>query len=200
MKTTHIEQIMLLALENVKEGITITDYRLKDNPLIYVNKGFCLITGYKKEEVVGKNCRFLQGSKTDKASVKKIRAAIENEESIQQEILNFKKDGTPFWNRVSLTPIFDDSNVLSHFIGIQEDITVSKEKEMLLRKISNQKLVNKTIIIAEEKQKREIGAEIHDNINQILTSIKLCLYIASKQEDLKTEMLLKTVVFSVNKN
>ena len=105
METTHIEQIMLFALENVKEGITITNPRLKYNPLIYVNKGFCLITGYEKEEVVGKNCRFLQGSETEQEAVKKISAAIANEESVQQEILNFKKDGTRFWNRVSITPI-----------------------------------------------------------------------------------------------
>ena len=84
--------------------MTISDPSLPDNPLIYANNGFEELTGYSAEEVIGRNCRFLQGPDTDEKSTEIIREAIRNERACTVQILNYKKDGTPFWNRLSITP------------------------------------------------------------------------------------------------
>jgi PAS domain S-box-containing protein len=192
MKNTALQNVMLIAIDDANEGITISDARLPDNPLIFVNKGFCSMTGYNADEVMGKNCRFLQGKEINQESVRRVKKSIQNKDSIIEEIINFKKDGTIFWNRLSITPIFDDSGILSHFIGVQEDITAKKEKESLQHKMDDQILVNKTTLIAEEKQKKEIGVELHDNVNQILAALKLYLAMALRDEFVRTEMLEKS--------
>lgn len=192
MITNPIQNINFSSFENSREGISISNPRIVDNPLIYVNKGFCLMTGYEKEEVIGKNCRFLQGTKMNQVSIKKLSLAISNNESTKQEILNFKKDGTPFWNSLSLTPIFDESNTLSYILGIQEDITARKEKEVLQRKIYDKILISKTTLIAEEKQRNRLGEELHDNVNQILATLKLYLAMALKEKNQRMQMLQKS--------
>ena len=192
MKPNAISDVMLHALENLKEGVTITNPNVEDNTLIYVNNGYCVMTGYDKIDILGRNCRFLQGKETNQETVKELRTAIKNKENTVQEIVNYKKDGTLFWNRLSITHIFNNSKEVSYIIGIQEDITAKKEKEVLLREINNQKLINKTSLIAEEKQKREIGEELHDNVNQILATLKLYISVALNNEEKQTEMLGKS--------
>lgn len=192
MKNVIITDVMLLALENLKEGVTITNPNTEDNTLIYVNNGYCVMTGYDKIDILGRNCRFLQGKETNQETVKEIRTAINNRENTVQELVNYKKDGTLFWNRLSITHIFDDSKEVFYIIGIQEDITAKKEKESLLREINNQKLINKTTLIAEEKQKREIGEELHDNVNQILATLNLYISVALNHEERQREMLEKS--------
>jgi PAS domain S-box-containing protein len=117
------------ALATAVEGITISDLRLPDNPLVYVNRGFSEITGYSREEGVGKNCRYLQGPGTDPETIAEIRAAISERRACVVEILNYRHDGTPFWNRLSLTPLRDASGEVTHYIGVQSDVT--KEREAL---------------------------------------------------------------------
>jgi phosphoserine phosphatase RsbU/P len=121
------------ALKAAAEGIAISDARLKDMPLIYVNSGFERLTGYSAESVLGKNCRFLQGAGTDLDAAEEIRKAIAEKRACLVEILNYRKDGTPFWNRLSITPVYDGSGQLTHFIGIQSDITQRKNAEEALR-------------------------------------------------------------------
>lgn len=116
------------------EGVTIADARLSDRPLIYVNEGFERVTGYPAAEVLGRNCRFLQGPGTDRAEVKKINAAIAEERECIVEILNYRKDGTPFWNRLSITPVRDEAGKVTHFIGIQSDVTARRNAEDELRR------------------------------------------------------------------
>lgn len=101
----------------------ITDLEAADSPLIYVNDNFCRLSGYSREEVLGKNCRFLQGSDTNSADIALIAAAIKERECCYQDILNYKKDGTPFWNRLMLIPINTDVLGVRYYIGIQHDIT-----------------------------------------------------------------------------
>ena len=127
------------ALSAVAEGITISDNRLPDNPIIYANSGFEQLTGYPIEAVLGKNCRFLQGPDTDSGTVKELREAIQEERPCTVEMLNYRKDGTPFWNSLSITPVRDADNKVSSFIGIQWDITKRKNAEEALR-ISAEKL------------------------------------------------------------
>lgn len=105
------------------EGITISTMAGDDRPLIYINEGFERLTGYSREDALGKNCRFLQGEKTDEKAVEEIRQAIRKGESCTVELLNYKKDGSPFWNRLSITPLINSDKEVTHYVGIQSDIT-----------------------------------------------------------------------------
>jgi phosphoserine phosphatase RsbU/P len=122
------------ALDVAAEGITIADARLPARPLIYANEGFERLTGYPVAEVLGRNCRFLQGPGSDPAAVAEIRAAIAAERECIVEILNYRRDGSSFWNRLSITPVRDDAGAVTHYIGIQSDVTARREAEDGLRR------------------------------------------------------------------
>jgi PAS domain S-box-containing protein len=122
------------ALDEAPVGITITDPAQDDNPMVYVNDRFVDMTGYGREESIGVNCRFLQGPDTEEESVQALRRAIDAEESTSVELLNYRKDGTEFWNRVSVAPICDADGAVTHWVGFQEDITAFKEREAALER------------------------------------------------------------------
>jgi PAS domain S-box-containing protein len=102
---------------------TITDPRQPDNPLVWVNPSFTRVTGYEHDEAVGRNCRFLQGPATDPAAVEEIRAAIGDRRTHTTTLLNYRKDGTAFWNQLSISPVFDGEGALVSFVGVQTDVT-----------------------------------------------------------------------------
>jgi len=112
---------------------TITDPRRPDNPLIWVNPSFTRVTGYEANEVVGRNCRFLQGPATDPAAIDAIRAAIAERRTVTTTLLNYRKDGGAFWNQLSINPVFDGEGALVSFVGVQTDVTervrVERERE-----------------------------------------------------------------------
>ena len=122
------------ALDVAAEGITIADARLPDRPLIYVNEGFERMTGYTAEEALGRNCRFLQGALTHTDDVSAIRAALDAERPCVVELLNYRKGRTTFWNRLSVTPVRDASGEVTHFIGVQSDVTARRLAEEGLRR------------------------------------------------------------------
>ncbi|WP_435096116.1 PAS domain-containing protein [Halorubrum sp. N11] len=122
------------ALDEAPVGITIADPDLPDNPMVYVNDRFVEMTGYDRDDALGVNCRFLQGADTEEESVTKLREAIDAEESASVELLNYRKDGTPFWNRVSVAPIYDGDGAVSEWVGFQEDITAFKQREAALER------------------------------------------------------------------
>ena len=117
------------ALEFASNGIVITDPTQKDNPIIYYNKAFHKLTGYTRDEIIGHNCRFLQRKDRDQEGIKKIRQAIRQGKSCRVEVRNYKKDGTLFWNEVSINPIRSIDGEITHFVGIQNDITHRVEAE-----------------------------------------------------------------------
>lgn len=147
------EQLNLkdLALASTAEGITIADATKFDCPLIYVNKGFEKITGYTADFACGTNCRFLQGEDTDPTAIEEIRRAVKEKRECIVEILNYRKNGEPFWNRLSITPIRNDTGVVTHFVGIQSDVTTRRLAEDALR-ISNAKLENVNNLIRRDLQ------------------------------------------------
>ncbi|TFV71364.1 PAS domain-containing protein [Blastococcus sp. CT_GayMR19] len=102
---------------------TITDPREPDHPLVWVNPSFTRVTGYEADEAIGRNCRFLQGPATDPAVVAGIRAAIEERRPHTATLLNYRKDGTAFWNQLSISPVFDGNSDLVSFVGVQIDVT-----------------------------------------------------------------------------
>lgn len=114
-------------------SFTITDPRQPDDPLVFVNPAFERTTGYTREEVEGRNCRFLQGPDTDPADLERVRQALQEREHATVTLLNYRKDGTAFWNELSLSPVHDAAGELTHFVGIQADVTarvyVEQERE-----------------------------------------------------------------------
>ncbi|NBJ71177.1 MULTISPECIES: STAS domain-containing protein [Clostridia] len=121
------------ALNYTGVGLIITDPNLEENPIIFVNRGFTELTGYMENEVVGKNCRFLQGTETDPYSLERIRQAIQANESITIQVYNYKKDGTGFWNELSIDPMWVEEEQKYYFVGVQKDVTNEKESERLLQ-------------------------------------------------------------------
>ena len=104
-------------------SFTISDPHQPDHPLVYVNPAFERTTGYSYDEAVGRNCRFLQGPDSDPAAVQRVREALAAEEHAVVTLLNHRKDGTAFWNELSLSPVYDGEGALTHFVGIQADVT-----------------------------------------------------------------------------
>nr|WP_259371231.1 PAS domain-containing protein [Natranaeroarchaeum aerophilus] len=117
------------AMDEAPIGITISDPAQPDNPLVYINDGFCELTGYLRDEVLGQNCRFLQGEATRGEPVAQMREAIEAEEPVSVELRNYRKDGSMFWNRVTIIPIRSDSGTVTKYLGYQQDITAQKRYE-----------------------------------------------------------------------
>ena len=119
-------------LDSICNGVTITDATLPGAPLIYVNPAFEQMTGYSAEEVIGISCNFLQGEDRDQPGVHAVRAAIREGREERVLLRNYRKDGTPFWNELYLSPMFDGAGKLAHFVGIQNDVTAKIEAESQL--------------------------------------------------------------------
>ncbi|UNU26342.1 EAL domain-containing protein [Microcoleus vaginatus HSN003] len=111
------------ALAATSSGIVIADANAPDCPIIYCNPAFERMTGYCADEILGRNCRFLQGPDTDRTTVAKIRDALRQGQEIQTTIKNYRKDGTPFWSKLSLSPMRDNNANLTHFVGVQSDLS-----------------------------------------------------------------------------
>ena len=114
-----------MELDLAGTGFLLTDPRLDDHPIVYVNEPFLEMTGYSADEVLGRNCRFLQGEDTDEAAIDELRSAIADERPVTVELVNYRKDGTPFWNQVHISPVRDGDGRLVHFVGVQVDVTAS---------------------------------------------------------------------------
>ncbi|MET3575619.1 PAS domain-containing protein [Bhargavaea ullalensis] len=136
-------QIRLLKamLDGSKTAAIVTDPAQEDNPVIFANRTFETLTGYSPEETIGRNCRFLQGEKTNREDLRKIREAVRNEQSITVTLKNYRKDGRPFWNRLQIEPIRVDGKL--YFTGTQTDVTVERrqmreisEKEALIDQLA----------------------------------------------------------------
>ncbi|WP_340098343.1 PAS domain S-box protein [Salinibaculum salinum] len=121
-------------MDEAPVGITITDPDREDNPLIYVNEGFEALTGYSEAEILGRNCRFLQGEATREEPVAEIRKAVEKEEPVSVELRNYRKDGRQFWNRVSIAPVRDDAGTVENYVGFQENVSERKERARKLER------------------------------------------------------------------
>jgi two-component system, chemotaxis family, CheB/CheR fusion protein len=125
-------QLQQLAIETAVNGIIITDPRLEGNPITYANQGFVNLTGYDRDEILGRNCKFLQGKDTDPKAVQKIREALGRGDSIRTTLLNYRKNGEAFWNDLQISPVHDDAGNLVNFVGVQHDITDQVRSQMAL--------------------------------------------------------------------
>jgi PAS domain S-box-containing protein len=125
------------ALQATTVSVVITDARLPDNPIVWVNEGFTRTTGYLAAEAIGRNPRFLQGPETDPAEIAEMRQSIAEARPSMVTLVNYRADGSTFWNSVSTAPVFDDDGGVIGFIGVQVDVTESvlaqREREDRLR-------------------------------------------------------------------
>ena len=187
---TNLPVLQFIAMNNSHDCISVIDAKQAGHPPVFVNPAFCCLTGYQPEELIGRNALFLQGI-DDHDTARRISIGMFNGQTVQEEIIHYKKDGKPFWDRLCIMPFFSEENSLTHFICIHEDVTVQKEAAVRERQKANVELISKTIKDSEEKQRREIGEELHDNVNQLLAVTKLYMNIAMEQPDKTGEMLVK---------
>ena len=116
------------AVRATRMPMIISNPRLPDNPVVFVNDSFCQLTGYAREEIVGRNCRFLQGPQTDPKTVASIRRAVAEERPIEIDICNYRRGGEPFWNRLLMAPVRDAAGRLAYFFASQVDVTIERER------------------------------------------------------------------------
>ncbi len=121
------------AVNATSNGVVITDHQQPDEPIIYCNEAFMALTGYAREDIIGHNCRFLQADDRDQAAREILRNAIAKGEHCKIELRNYKKNGTLFWNELIMSPVKDEQGNITHFIGVQNDITARKEAERALK-------------------------------------------------------------------
>lgn len=121
--------VFFAAVEMTRMPMILTDPRQDDNPIVFANKAFLDLTGYEDDEVMGRNCRFLQGARTDRAMVAELREAVTLQRPISLEILNYKRDGTPFWNAIFMGPVYGVDGELLYFFASQLDVSRRREAE-----------------------------------------------------------------------
>ena len=122
------------AMEEAPVGITITDPAKTDNPIVYANRTFTELTGYTQSDIIGHNCRFLQGERTRQEPVDEMRAAIDAREPVSVDVRNYRRDGTMFWNEVTIAPVSGGGRSEPYFVGFQKDVTRRKLAEERLRR------------------------------------------------------------------
>jgi PAS domain S-box-containing protein len=129
------EELLLLrdAIQATNNIVLRTDPNLPDNPIVYVNEGFERLTGYSRDEVIGRNCRFLQGDDHEQEGVARLREAITKRESVRVEVRNYRKDGSLFWNELHVSPVHDEEGRLTNFVGVQNDVTGRRRIEEALK-------------------------------------------------------------------
>ncbi|MFN3677401.1 MAG: histidine kinase famiy protein [Sphingomonas pseudosanguinis] len=135
--------IFFAAVKTTRMPMIVTDPRQPDNPIVFCNEAFSFMTGYSEEEILGTNCRFLQGPETDRDVVAQIRAAVERRDEIAVELLNYRKNGSTFWNALFISPVYDDAGELVYFFSSQLDISRRREAEDALHEAQKMEAVGK---------------------------------------------------------
>lgn len=133
-----IPHVLTQILDSCVNGVTLTDPDLEDAPIVYANKAFEDMCGYPKEEIVGRNCRFLQGKDRDQPEIDKLRQAIKKGEAVEVTLRNYKKDGELFYNRLDIKPLLDDRGNIVYYLGVQYDITDQVNAKKEIEKLSQQ--------------------------------------------------------------
>ncbi|OYX04752.1 MAG: histidine kinase [Caulobacter vibrioides] len=168
------------AIRATRMAMIVTDATQTDNPIIFANDAFLKLTGYARDEVIGRNCRFLQGPDTDPETVKTVREAVTAGDDVAVDLLNYRKDGSSFWNALYLSPVRNDAGQIVYFFGSQLDVTDKKAIEVRARDHSDglqqmvdertreltQALEQKTVLL------HEVDHRVKNNL-QLISSLLL---------------------------
>ena len=137
------ENAIVQAVQHARLPLCISDPNKPDNPIVYTNSAFLDLTGYTEDEVIGRNCRFLQGDGTTEESLAAVRRAIRTRSVETVEILNYRKDGSSFINALQIGPVFDDGGNLQFYFGSQLDVTEKREAERQARELADFELIHR---------------------------------------------------------
>ncbi|GAA4036463.1 hypothetical protein GCM10022213_02330 [Parerythrobacter jejuensis] len=162
------DQWVLDLIEASPIASVVSDPRLPDNPLVAINKAFADLTGYEESECVGRNCRFLSGSGTEPWLTEKIREGVREHKPVLVEILNYKKDGSPFRNAVLVAPIYDDTDELLYFLGSQVEVDddqpnmgmARRERAAEMLKTLSPRQLQVTTLVASGLRNKQVAAEL----------------------------------------
>ncbi len=132
-----IPQVLSAILDECVNGVTLADPDLEDAPIIYANKAFENLTGYSQDEIIGHNCRFLQGDDRNQEARFKIAEAMQKGEGVEVTLRNYKKDGTLFHNHLKVIPLFDKKHRVIYYLGVQYDITQKVNADNEIQALTN---------------------------------------------------------------
>ncbi len=174
--------LLTIALHSSKSGIIITDNQQTDNPIIFCNKAFEVMTGYNRIEIIGRNCRFLQGTDRLQEARFQLHDAINKGQSCMVELKNYRRNGSMFWNELYLSPIINSQQVITHFIGVQNDISERKKAEISLQKEKDnleKRVQERTKYL---KENEEYLSTIIENIRESLLVLDKDLVVISAND------------------
>eukprot|EP01026_Neomeris_dumetosa_P050378 TRINITY_DN4414_c0_g1_i3.p1 TRINITY_DN4414_c0_g1~~TRINITY_DN4414_c0_g1_i3.p1 ORF type:complete len:756 (+),score=106.22 TRINITY_DN4414_c0_g1_i3:115-2268(+) len=160
---THLTKV----LQGLKHTFVVADATLPDMPLVYASESFLQMTGYTKEEVLGRNCRFLQGEGTDAKEVAKIREGIRENKTVSVRLLNYRKDGSPFWNLLTITPIKDQEGRVVKSVGVQVDVTSRTEG-----KAFSQKQQSPLLVKYDDRLRKTVANQIVQNVTTTVEKVE----------------------------
>ncbi|MCW6506925.1 histidine kinase dimerization/phosphoacceptor domain -containing protein [Lichenifustis flavocetrariae] len=169
------------AIRATRMPMVITDPRLPDNPIVFANEAFQNLTGYGREEIIGRNCRFLQGPETDEGAVATLREAIAGENAVQIDILNYRKDGSKFWNALYLSPTRGVDGDVQFFFASQLDVTdrieaqrqITEQKEIVEVEVQKRTLALKEALQAKTLLLHEVDHRVKNNLTMIGSLLRL---------------------------
>jgi PAS domain S-box-containing protein len=161
--------------------MVITNPALPDNPIVFANEAFQNLTGYGRAEIVGRNCRFLQGAETDRSAVSQIREAIEQKRSIGIDLLNYRKDGSTFWNALYLSPVFNDAGETQFFFASLMDVTervnaqneIRSQKDRFEKEVHDRTAALETALEAKTLLLHEVDHRVKNNLTMIGSLLRL---------------------------
>lgn len=130
-----IPTILTQILDLCVNGVTLADPDLPGQPIVYANRAFERITGYSAEEIIGKNCRFLQGADRDQSERHVLRTALDRHEKIEVTLRNYRKNGELFYNRLNITPLLGPKGEVMYYLGVQYDVTEMVQAEAEINKL-----------------------------------------------------------------
>jgi PAS domain S-box-containing protein len=190
------------AVRATRMAMVITDPLRDDNPIVFCNEAFQQLTGYGRDEVIGRNCRFLQGPDTDAVEVAKIRAAIEAGTDISIDLLNYRKDGSTFWNALYLSPVRNDVGEIQFFFASQLDVTDRVEAQRLIagqkaaveREVESRTAALQAALAAKTLLLHEVDHRVKNNLTMIGSLLRLqARSIADPVITAKLETMLERV-------
>lgn len=132
-----IPQVLSAILDQCVNGVTLADPDLEDAPIVYANKAFERLTGYSQDEIIGLNCRFLQGEDRQQEARYQIAEALSKHEAVEVTLRNYKKDGTLFHNHLKIVPLFDNKQRVLYYLGVQYDITSQVDAGNEIKKLTD---------------------------------------------------------------